>query len=261
MTDPTAQDPPRIRQSPDPEETAMDNITYLAIARQSGLLMEMQAVANNVANMSTNGFRREGVVFAELVKALPTEGGSISMAEARVRRTDFTQGALQKTDGPLDLAIEGEGFFMVQTPGGQRLTRSGAFMQDAAGALVTPDGYPLLDPGGAPIFVPPDAGRPVISADGVVSADGRPLGALAVVTVDDPRLMSREGATLFQTDQPVRPAEGEVFQGYVEAGNVNPIEEMSRMVEVHRAYELGQKMLDREDERIRSAIRQLGGTG
>lgn len=239
----------------------MDNAGYLAITRQSGLLMEMQAVANNVANMSTNGFRREGVVFAEFVKALPAEGGSISMAEARARRTDFTQGALQKTDGPLDVAIEGDGFFMVQTPGGQRLTRNGGFMQDAAGALVTADGYPVLDPGGAPVFIPQGSGRPVISEDGVVSADGRPIGALAVVTVDDPRNMTRESSTLFSTEEPTRPAEGRVFQGYVESGNVSPVEELSRLVEVQRAYELGQKMLDREDERIRSAIRQLGGAG
>lgn len=237
----------------------MDNPSYLALSRQSGLLKEMQIVANNVANMSTTGFRRQGVIFAEMIEALPVEGGSISMTEARSPRTDFTQGALQRTGGDFDVAIEGEGFFMVQTPQGPGLTRNGAFARDAAGALVTFDGYPVLDAGGAPVFAPP-GGRVVIATDGTLSVDGQPQAQLAVVTVPEPQMLTREGGVMFRADQPLTPAtDFAVFQGFVETGNVNPVLELARMIEVQRAYELGQKMLDREDERIRAAIRQLGG--
>ncbi|MGM0585700.1 MAG: flagellar hook-basal body complex protein, partial [Pseudomonadota bacterium] len=234
----------------------------LALSRQTGLRKEMQAVANNIANMSTAGFKRESVIFAETLRALPVEGGSISMTEARVRRTDFAQGALERTGGTFDLAIEGEGFFRVQTPGGPRLTRNGAFTRDAQGALVTMDGYPVLDPGGAAVFAPPGATSIAIDADGAVSADGQPVSALAVVTPEDPADLRRESGVLFIADGPLRPApEAGVLQGFLEGGNVSPVSEMTRMIEVQRAYELSRDLLDREDQRIRAAIRQLGGGG
>ena len=238
----------------------MDNPAYLTLSRQSGLLKEMQVVANNIANLSTTGYRREGVVFAEMIEPLPGEAESISMTEARVRRTDFSQGAMTRTGGALDVAIEGEGFFMVQTQQGPTLTRNGAFVRDAAGALVTSDGYPVLDEGGAALFVPP-GGSVVISTDGTVSVDGEAQGRLAIVTVPEPGRLIREGGVMFRADQPLEPADGAVFQGFVEGGNVQPVVELARMIEVQRAYELGQKMLEREDERIRAAVRQLGGQG
>ncbi|MAS44386.1 flagellar basal-body rod protein FlgF [Albimonas donghaensis] len=238
----------------------MDNPIYLALSRQNGLLKEMQAVANNIANMNTSGYRREGVVFAEMIEAMPVEGGSISMTEARVRRTDFSPGSLRQTGGVFDLAIQGEGFFQVQTPNGPRLTRNGAFFRDAAGALVTGDGYPALDAGGAPVFAPPGGGPVVIGRDGAITVDGQQIGALGLVTVDDPRFLTREAGTMFSTDQPLQPADGEIFQGFIEDANVNPVEELTRMIEVQRAYELGQKLLEREDERIRGAVRQLGAS-
>ena len=94
----------------------MDLAGYVALTRQSGLAKELQSVANNIANLSTTGYRREGVIFAEEVQALPVEGGSVAMTEARARYTDELQGALQETGGPLDLAIEGDGYFTVMTP-------------------------------------------------------------------------------------------------------------------------------------------------
>lgn len=236
----------------------MDNPIYLALSRQNGLLKEMQVVANNLANMSTTGYRREGVIFAEEIEALPVEGGSISMTEARVRRTEFVQGALERTGGEFDVALEGDGFFMVQTPQGPTLTRNGAFSRDAAGALVTADGYPVLDAGGAPLFAP--QGRSVVIAtDGTLSVDGVAQGRLGVVAVPEPDKLVREGGVMFRADQVLLPADGAVFQGFVEASNVQPVEELTRMIDVQRAYELGQAMLDREDERIRAAVRQLGG--
>ena len=105
----------------------MDLAGYVALTRASGLAKELQSVANNIANLSTTGYRREGVIFAEMVQALPVEGGSVAMTAARARYFDELQGALEETGGTLDLAIEGEGYFMVMTPQGERLTRAGAF--------------------------------------------------------------------------------------------------------------------------------------
>ena len=131
----------------------MDLAGYVALTRQSGLVKEMQSVANNIANLSTTGFRREGVIFAEEVQALPAEGNSVAMTEARARYTDELQGALTQTDGPLDLAIEGEGYFMVQTPQGERLTRAGAFLRGPTGEIMTDGGALLLDEGGGAIVI------------------------------------------------------------------------------------------------------------
>jgi flagellar basal-body rod protein FlgF len=236
----------------------MDNASYTALTRQSGLLREMQSLANNVANASTTGFRAEGILFAEHVKALGPGAPSLSMATADVRNTLMTQGTLAQTGGTFDLAIEGDGFFLVETPGGPRLTRAGAFGPDANGTLVTPDGYAVLDAGGAPVFVPQGLGPVGIGADGIISAGGQPVGQIGLVLLIDPTQMVREGSVMFDAQGGFEQApEGRMLQGFLEGSNVNPILEISRMIEVQRAYELGQSFLDKEDERIRSVIQAI----
>ncbi|MCF6444681.1 flagellar hook-basal body complex protein [Nereida sp. MMG025] len=234
----------------------MSNAIYTSLTRQSGLMREMQTVANNIANMSTTGFRKEGVIFAEHVKS--TDGApSLSMATALGRETLDLQGTLKQTGGRLDMAIEGEGFFVIGTPEGERLTRAGHFATNAASELVTADGHPVLDAGGAPIFIPPNAGTLGIASDGTISLDGQPLGQVAVVRPLDADGMQRQDGVLFRADAGFEPAEGQVVQGFLEASNVNAVTEISRMIEVQRAYELGQGFLDKEDERIRSALQAL----
>jgi flagellar basal-body rod protein FlgF len=236
----------------------LDNIGYTILTRQSGLMSEMQVVANNIANLSTTGFRREGLLFSEYVQQLDRQEEPLSMAAANARQTFLTQGALTMTGNPLDLAIEGEGFFRIETPDGERLTRAGQFTPDAAGELVNPDGNRLLDPGGAPIFVPADAGPVSISRDGTISANGQPLGQIGLVQPEDRSQLSRATGVLHEVTGSVVPAEGAVLlQGFLEESNVNPISEMARMIEVQRAYEAGQKFLDREDERVRNVVRTL----
>lgn len=238
----------------------MDLAGYVALTRQSGLMREMQSVANNIANVSTTGFRREGVIFAEEVKALPLEGGAVAMTSARARFTDQAQGALEQTNGTLDLALEGDGYFTVMTPRGMRLTRAGAFGRDADGQIVTADGYTLLDEGGGAIAIPFEAKHIGVAADGTVSADGEPIAKVGVVTVEDQTKLFRESGTLFRSDAAPAPAEhAKVLQGFLENSNVNPILEISRMIEVQRAYEYGQKLMDQEDARIRLVVRTLGG--
>jgi flagellar basal-body rod protein FlgF len=213
----------------------MDGATYTTLGRQSGLMREMQVVANNIANLSTTGYRREGVVF------------------------DLTQASLSQTGGAFDLGIQGDGFFLVETPEGQRLTRAGAFTPNAEGELVTPDGHRLLDAGAAPLFVPPGAGPVAIGADGTLSAGGQPLGRVGLWQPVDPGDLIHAAGTLFAADGGVEPVDGgTIRQGFLEEANVNPVSEITRMITVQRAYELGQTFLDREDTRVRGVIQTLG---
>jgi flagellar basal-body rod protein FlgF len=234
----------------------MDAAGYATLNRQSGLMREMAVVANNIANVSTTGFRREGVIFSEYVAALGQDP-SLSMAHASGRHVDLTQATLAQTGGAFDFAIQGDGFFLVETPQGERLTRAGSFTPNAEGELVTTDGHRLLDAGGAPIFVPPEA-KVALAADGTLSADGAPLAQLGLWRPVDPLALRHQSGTLFDGGE-LEPVEGAtVLQGMLEDSNVQPVTEIARMIEVQRAYELGQRFLDAEDERVRGVIQTLG---
>ena len=238
----------------------MDNPGYTTLTRQSGLMAEMQAVANNIANASTTGFRREGVIFSEFIAALEADDPSISMATANVRDTRMEQGPLTQTGGTFDLAIEGEGFFLIQGPTGPMLTRAGYFTPNQAGEIVTPDGYQLLDAGAAAVFAPPDAANIAVAADGTISADGEPIGQLGLFLPANPLdIRHRDGVRFEVPGGTVPVIDGSVIlQGYLENSNVNPIGEIARMIEIQRAYEQGQAFLQQEDERIRGVLRTLG---
>lgn len=234
----------------------MDAALYTTLNRQSGLMREMGVVANNIANSSTTGFRREGVVFSEYVAALDRDP-SLSMAHASGRHVDLSQGTLSQTGGAFDFAIQGEGFFLIETPQGERLTRAGSFTPSPEGELVTADGYRLLDAGGAPIFVPPDA-RVALARDGTLSANGEPVAQVGLWRPTDPLTLRHQSGTLFDGGA-LEPIEnGQFLQGMLEDSNVEPVSEIARMIEVQRAYELGQKFLDGEDERVRGVIQALG---
>ena len=211
----------------------MENASYAGITRQQGLMAEMRTIANNIANASTTGFKAEEVMFSEYI-------------------------GLARTGGPFDLAIEGDGFFLVETPNGERLTRAGSFTPNGDGDLVTMDGYPVLDAGGAPVFIPQDAGEIGIAPDGTISAGGNPVGQIGLVLPADPLKMTREGGTLFNPQGGFDAAtDGRMMQGFLEQSNVNPIIQIGRMIEVQRAYELGQSFMEKEDERIRGVIQSL----
>ncbi|ARJ69371.1 flagellar hook-basal body complex protein [Paracoccus contaminans] len=232
----------------------MDNAIYAALTRQSGLMREMRTVANNMANSATTGFRREGVVFSEHMTSLGQGTETLSMANARGREVDLTPGSLTTTGGRFDLALERDGFFMVQTPQGNRLTRAGAFMLSAEGELVNADGHRVLDDGEAPIALPPGTRSIGVGTDGTISADGQPVGRVGVFDQPDRSRLTHEGGTLFSAEGAAPVQDAVVRQGFLEESNVNPVLEIARMIEVQRAYELGQSFLDGEDQRIRSAI-------
>lgn len=234
----------------------METAGYATLSRQSGLIREMRLVANNIANAATTGYRQEGLVFSEYVRSGP-QGASLSMARGHVRNTSFEQGQLTRTGGRFDLAIEGDGFFLVETPAGERLTRSGSFSPNAEGDLVTMDGFRVLDAGGAPVFVPPGADID-IAADGTLSTEGRPLGQIGLYRPADPLALRREDGVMFESPAGVEPAEeARMLQGFLEGSNVNPIGQVARMIEVQRAYEMGQSFLETEHDRIRNAVKTL----
>ena len=237
----------------------MDSAGFVTLNRQAGLLKELETVAQNIANISTDGYRREGVVFSEFVVSSGLNGDSISMAHASGRISDLSQGGLKQTNGTYDFAIEGEGFFLVATPDGNRLTRAGSFTPSPEGLLVASDRASLLDTGGSPVFVPAGAADIKVGADGTVSADGAPIAQIGLWQPADPLEMTRAHGVRFEAgDAPVPVENGQILQGFLEHSNVNPVSELKRMIEVQRAYELGQTFLDREDERVRAAIRTIG---
>jgi flagellar basal-body rod protein FlgF len=232
---------------------------YTTLTRQSGLMREMSMVANNVANASTTGYRAEGLIFSEYVKDLGEGHPSLSMATGNGHMTRTVQGALGQTNGTYDLAIEGDGFFQIEGPDGLQLTRAGAFMPNDAGDLVTPEGLRVLDAGGAPIFIPPDVANVHISADGTISADGRLLAQIGLVMPVDPNSLDRTNGVSFKTDGDLEPVEdGRILQGFLEGSNVDAVSEISRMIQVQHAYQMGQAFMEREDERMRSVTQLIG---
>lgn len=238
----------------------MSDGIYTTLTRQSGLMREMSMVANNVANASTTGYRAEGLIFSEHVKDLGEGQPSLSMATGNGHVTRSVQGALSQTNGTYDLAIEGDGFFQVEGSEGEiQLTRAGAFLPNDAGDLVTPEGLRVLDAGGAPIFIPPDVSDVHISSDGTLSADGRLLAQIGLVMPEDINSLDRTNGVSFTTDGALEPVEnGRVLQGFLEGSNVDAVSEISRMIQVQHAYQMGQGFMEREDERMRSVTQLIG---
>lgn len=234
----------------------MDASGNVTLSRQSGLLNQMDAIANNIANASTTGFKREGTIFAEFI----TSGGdqpSLSMGFAHARAIDLQQAPVTATGGTFDFAIEGAGFFLVQTPQGQSLTRAGSFTPGADGTLQTADGNALLDAAGSAILIPRGAQNIAMAQDGSLSADGAPVAKLGLWAPTDPFTLTHQSGALFSASG-YQPGEGVILQGHLEDSNVDPVGEVAKMISVQRAYELGQSFLDREDDRTRAVIQTLG---
>lgn len=238
----------------------MDNSIYASLSRQSGLMRELSVIANNIANSDTTGYKRESAVFSEYIKSAAQTGASdtpqnsISMGRLGAHVSHFESGAIRQTGGTLDVALDGEGFFTVETPQGERLTRAGHFITDAEGTLIMPNGFPVLDDGGGQIQIPLEVNLLAIGGDGTISADGVEVARLGVVT-SDPIQLTREGENFWSAGAGTEPLETpKIIQGFLEGSNVQPVNEIARMIEVQRHYDAGQKLLDQENERIKSVI-------
>lgn len=242
----------------------MENALYVGLSRQMILRREMEIIANNIANMDTNGFKVESMI----QKTDPSEpavtlGGPRPVkfvAPDGVAR-DFGQGVLTRTSGELDMAIEGKGFFQVQTPQGPRFTRDGRFTTDTTGRLVTQGGHAVLDASGGEIIINPEKGQVAVAADGSMSQGNEAVGKVGVYTFTNPGALEKAGDNLFRngSNLAANPAtESKLRQGFLEGSNVRPVLEITRMVEVSRAYESTTKMMESEAELSRRSVERLG---
>lgn len=237
----------------------MSNAIYAALARQSGLMTEMQVVANNLANSSTTGYKSDRAIFAEFVAGTHNNLADLSMGTLAGHEFDLEQGGLRFTNGSFDLAIQGEGYFLIETPQGERLTRAGHFQLNAESELITDTGFRVLNAGGGAIQIPEEATNVSIAGDGTISFDGQIIDQVGVVQPDGQ--LSRAGDAMFAAEEGFQPVEEpRIVQGALEQSNVSPVLEIARMIEVQRAYEAGQALIEREDDRIAkfiSTLRQL----
>lgn len=239
----------------------MDNSFVVGLSAQQVLRQRMDVTANNLANMTTAGFKTEHLVMRELSEkpAMASDKPKdIAFVDAWMLQRDFSAGNLEKTGNPLDLALESEGFFSVQTPAGLAYTRDGRFSIDASGQLVTRDGYPVLG-GGSPIQLDPNVPDVGIARDGSITQSGAIVGTLDTVAFDTPGGLEKIGDNLWKgTGQAPRPVNSlRISQGMVEASNVNAITEMSAMIEISRAYTSVSKMISDADELRQSSIDKL----
>lgn len=243
----------------------METPTYIVLSRQLGLSRQMEVVANNLANTNTPGFKSEGMVFSEyLIKA--EKPVKLSYVQDMASYRDLTEGNLQTTGNDLDLAIQGKGYFVVETPDGPRYTRNGRFQLNAAGEVVNNEGFRVMA-GGAPVIINTDDGPINIAADGTVSADrtqggNTPViyGKIDVVAFADDQALKPGSGTLFESDEvpaQVDVADFKVQQRMVEGSNVQSIREMTSMIWVQRNYQSAQKFLEGEHERMRRAVNYI----
>jgi flagellar basal-body rod protein FlgF len=242
----------------------MDNALYVGLSRQMTLRRELDIVANNIANANTTGFKvEELMVRTEPAKPARTNGGSYPVKfvlDDGVAR-DFGQGALAQTGGDFDLAIEGQGFFKVSTAGGERYTRDGRFTMAPDGKLVTQNGAAVLDEGGGEITIDPLKGPVTFGKNGTVSQGAEQLGKIAVVRPTDLATFRKDGDNLYRNttnDTPQAAPDAKIHQGMLEASNVQSITQITKLIEVSRAYESVAKMMDQTSELSRSAVERLG---
>ena len=243
----------------------MDNALYVGLSRQMVLKREMDIVANNIANADTNGFKFESLM-TKTVPAAPaaTAGGPrpVKFVGADGVARNFTQGSLRRTDAPLDLAIEGQGFFKVTTPAGERYTRDGRFRTDDTGRVTTQAGAVVADEGGGEITI--DAQKPgeiSVSVDGIVSQGSDRIGKVGVFKFDSLSALEKTGDNLYQNasnQQASAATDAKVRSGMLESSNVNPILQITKMIEVSRAYEQVTQMMSAEFDLSRNSISRLG---
>ena len=238
----------------------MNAAMYKALSGAVTQMRRLETTAQNIANLGTVGYKTERLSFAEIVAGGLRErehtGGLVAVVE---QRTDLSQGPLDETGNPLDLAIDGDGFFSVQTPRGVRYTRAGIFRLSSDGTVTTPLGDALLGAQG-PIRVQGETVK--VSPQGAVLVDGAEVGTIRVVRFDDPRVLAKEGQNLFVApDGTETPAtDFQVRQGMLERANVSAIEEMVKLITLQRqfeAYERAMRMMDSATERLLTEAARL----
>ena len=242
----------------------MENAAYVGLSRQMTLRRELDVVANNIANADTTGFKVEQLLLGEEVgeraRNLFIRPGVSFVLDNGVGR-DFGQGALEQTSRTLDFAIEGEGaFFALQDGAGAAYTRDGAFTLDPEGRLTTQGGAAVQGDGGE-IILDPALGQPAVAADGTISQNGQLVGRLSVVRFDTLGVLEKGGDGLSRNASNAAPVDAndvQLRQGMLEGSNVNPILEITNLIEIQRAYESVTRMIENTNDLSRRAVERLG---
>jgi len=250
----------------------MQNALLVGLSRQVALARELDVVANNIANLNTAGFKADGAVFEEYISPVARSENfmgadrPISFVQDRATWVDLSQGPLERTGNSLDVAINGKGYLVVQTPRGERYTRNGALQTNANGELVTSEGYQVLGESGPITFQPKDRNI-TISEDGTVSvregnntATDSLRGQLRIASFDQPGRLQKDGSSTFLAPAGITPQADKisrVMQGTVEKSNVRSVVEMARMIEVTRSYTQIATLLAQHADLQRSAVDKL----
>lgn len=242
----------------------MDNAMMIGLARQQTLRRAMDISANNIANASTTGFKAERVLLEteNTTRARSIDGPNrLNFVDDWGVGRDFSQGALEGTGRPLDMAIEGDGFFTLETDAGERFTREGRFTLNGDSEIVASDGARLLDAGGQPIRVLPDGGEVEIHANGEITQGGVALGVVGVTRFENIGELEKVGDNRYAAPEDSERElmlDAVVRQGFIEGSNVRPIMEITRMMEVSRTYSSVTRMINQTDELSRKAVERLG---
>lgn len=214
----------------------MDNSVYIALSRQMTLFRNLDVTANNIANADTSGFQSEKTMFTDF---LVEDGNNRDMAFSQDIATyhNLEQGALNSTGNTLDVAIQGEGYFIVETPAGPRYTRAGAFQTDPAGTLISPDGFPVLDDAGQRIQFENQDIDIKIGENGIVTVEGEGRGQIGLVEFPNRQALVRMNSTLFEAggQEPELAVNSRIVQGAIEKSNVQPVTELVRLTELSRS--------------------------
>ncbi|MFM2279613.1 MAG: flagellar basal-body rod protein FlgF [Pseudomonadota bacterium] len=221
----------------------------------------MNTIADNLANMNTVGFRATQMKFDDVMTR--AEGTKVDYVSTGEEYLSTANGALVQTENPLDFAVRGDAWFSIDTPQGPALTKDGRFSVLETGQLVTLQGYPVLDAGGAPIQINGNAGAPTVSADGVLYQNNQPVATLGLFEANIGANFTRVGnSAIIPNEQPqpvVDRADIGVAQGYLEQANVNPIQQMTQMITVSRNFEYVTQLMRDSETSISDAVKALGG--
>lgn len=239
----------------------MENSTYIALSGQTAREHQMEVLANNIANLSTPGFKGEKMMFQEYLSKPAGGGDPSSYVVSQGNSRDMSQGNLTHTGNPLDVALDGAGFMTVTTPSGNQYTRNGHLQLDNQGELATSAGFVVQGEGGSPIVIPSGTASITIGKDGTVSTDKQTIGKIAVVNFDNPQALAESQGGLYSTTQAPTPAAGTtVEQGTIEEANIQPIVEMTKLMDAAHQIGVAKNFADGEHTRLKNAIDRLGKT-
>ncbi len=241
----------------------MENPTYIALSKLDAQQRSLDVIASNMANANTVGYKAERVQFSDYLvrqKGSQTAPGGelLSFAQDRATYRDQSPGAMTQTGNPLDLALGGSGFFSVQTANGTRLTRSGRFGLMSDGTIADSSGNALLDTSGSPIQLPSGESHIQIASDGTISGDNGRIAEIGVVDVTDLNQLIPEGGKLFRsTAAPQAATLPKVVQGAVEESNVQPILELTQMMQTERDFQFVSQFVSSEADRQQNTIDKI----